>query len=79
MSERIKNYKRRSISIPIELDAIIEYKFKSSGHSFINDLIIELLELGLVKYEDNFEIKDLLYEIKNEIKNIVMNKGFNGS
>ncbi len=79
MSERIKNYKRRSISIPIELDAIIEYKFKSSGHSFINDLIIELLELGLVKYEDNFEIKDLLYEIKNEIKNIEMNKGFNGS
>ena len=48
MSERIKNYKRRSISIPIELDA-------------------------------NFEIKDLLYEIKNEIKNIEMNKGFNGS
>jgi len=79
MSERIKNYKRRSISIPIELDAIIEYKFKSSGHSFINDLIIELLELGLVKYEDNFEIKYLLYEIKNEIKNIEMNKGFNGS
>lgn len=79
MSERIKNYKRRSISIPIELDAIIEYKFKSSGHSFINDLIIELLELGLVKYEDNFEIKDLLYEIKNEIKNIEMNKGFNES
>ena len=79
MSERIKNYKRRSIRIPIELDAIIEYKFKSSGHSFINDLIIELLELGLVKYEDNFEIKDLLYEIKNEIKNIEMNKGFNGS
>lgn len=79
MSERIKNYKRRSISIPIELDVIIEYKFKSSGHSFINDLIIELLELGLVKYEDNFEIKDLLYEIKNEIKNIEMNKGFNGS
>ena len=79
MSERIKNYKRRSISIPIELDAIIEYKFWSSGHSFINDLIIELLELGLVKYEDNFEIKDLLYEIKNEIKNIEMNKGFNGS
>lgn len=79
MSERIKNYKRRSISIPIALDAIIEYKFKSSGHSFINDLIIELLELGLVKYEDNFEIKDLLYEIKNEIKNIEMNKGFNGS
>lgn len=79
MSERIKNYKRRSISIPIELDAIIEYKFKSSGHSFINDLIIELLELGLVKYENNFEIKDLLYEIKNEIKNIEMNKGFNGS
>ena len=70
MSERIKNYKRRSISIPLELDSIIEYKFKNSGYSFINDMIIELLELGLIKYEDNYEIKDLLYEIKNEIKKL---------
>jgi len=57
MSKRIKNFKRRSISIPEELDKIIEYKFKSSDYSFINDMIIELLELGLVKLNDDEEIK----------------------
>jgi len=57
MSKRIKNFKRRSVSIPEELDKIIEYKFKSSDYSFINDMIIELLELGLVKLNDDEEIK----------------------
>ena len=57
MSKRIKNFKRRSISIPEELDKIIEYKFKSSDYSFINDMLIELLELGLVKLNDDEEIK----------------------
>lgn len=57
MSKRIKNFKRRSISIPEELDKIIEYKFKSSDYSFINDMIVELLELGLVKLNDDEEIK----------------------
>lgn len=57
MNNRIKNFKRRSISIPEELDKIIEYKFKISSYSFINDMIIELLELGLVKLNEDMEIK----------------------
>ncbi len=57
MNSRIKNFKRRSISIPEELDKIIEYKFKCSNYSFINDILIELLELGLMKLNDNEEIK----------------------
>lgn len=57
MSKRIKNFKRRSISIPEELDKIIEYKFKCSDYSFINDMLLELLELGLMKLNDNAEIK----------------------
>ncbi len=57
MNSRIKNFKRRSISIPKELDKIIEYKFKCSNYSFINDILIELLELGLMKLNDNEEIK----------------------
>lgn len=70
MSERIKNYKRRSISIPLELDSIIEYKFKNSGYSFINDMIVELLELGLVKYDENFDIKNILEEINNKLDSL---------
>lgn len=57
MSKRMKNFKRRSISIPEELDKIIEYKFKCSDYSFINEMMIELLELGLMKLNDNDEIK----------------------
>lgn len=57
MSTRIKNYKRRSISIPEDLDKIIEYKFKCSNYSFINEMLIELLELGLMKLNDDEEIK----------------------
>lgn len=57
MSKRIKNYKRRSISIPEDLDKIIEYKFKCSDYSFINEMLIELLELGLMKLNDDEEIK----------------------
>ena len=53
MSKRIKNFKRRSISIPEELDKIIEYKYRISDYSFINDMIVELLELGLIKLSDN--------------------------
>lgn len=58
MSTRIKKYKRRSISIPEELDKIIEYKFKLSDYSFVNDMIVELLELGLIKLSDSEEIKE---------------------
>ncbi len=57
MSARIKNYKRRSISIPEDLDKIIEYKFKCSDYTFINEMLIELLELGLMKLNDDEEIK----------------------
>ena len=55
--ERIKNFKRRSISLPIELDELINLKFKQSNYSFVNDLLVELLELGLVKLNEDIEIK----------------------
>ncbi len=71
MSNRIKNFKRRSISIPLELDKIIEYKFKVSGYSFINDMIIELLELGLVKSNDNDDIKINYEMITNKLDKII--------
>lgn len=72
MSKRIKNFKRRSISIPEELDKIIEYKFKTSDYSFINDMLIELLELGLIKLSDNDEIKVQNENIISKLDNIIL-------
>lgn len=72
MSERIKNFKRRSISLPIELDKIISIKFKETNYSFINDFLIELLELGLVKLNEDSEIKNRQIEILNKIDELIL-------
>ena len=71
MEKRIKNFKRRSISIPEELDKLIEYKFKNSGYSFIIDMIIELLEFGLIKLSDNDEIKNHNEKIISKLDEII--------
>lgn len=73
MSERIKNFKRRSISLPIELDEIISIKFKNTNYSFINDFLIELLELGLIKLNEDFEIKNRQIEILNKLEELIQN------
>ena len=44
-----KNFVRRSISIPTDLDNLLKIKFKESNYSFINELLVELLELGIIK------------------------------
>lgn len=74
MSERIKNFKRRSISLPTELDEIISIKFKNTNYSFINDFLIELLELGLVKLDEDLEIKNKQIEILNRIDKLLSYK-----
>lgn len=74
MNERIKNYKRRSISLPIELDEIISTRFKNTNYSFINDFLIELLELGLVKLDEDLEIKNKQIEILNRIDKLLSHK-----
>ena len=74
MSERIKNFKRRSISLPVELDEIISIKFKNTNYSFINDFLIELLELGLVKLDEDLEIKNKQIEILNRIDKLLSHK-----
>ena len=74
MSERIKNFKRRSISLPVELDEIISIKFKNTNYSFLNDFLIELLELGLVKMDEDSEIKNRQIELLNKIDKLISNK-----
>ena len=74
MRERIKNYKRRSISLPTELDEIISIKFKNTNYSFLNDFLIELLELGLVKMDEDSEIKNRQIELLNKIDKLISNK-----
>lgn len=71
MSERIKNFKRRNISLPTELDEIISIKFKKTNYSFINDFLIELLELGLIKLDEDLEIKNMQIEILKKLDELL--------
>lgn len=71
MSKRIKNFIRRSISIPIELEEIIELRFKRSNYSFINDMIVELLELGIIKLNEDDMIKEQNKEIIQKLDELL--------
>ncbi len=68
---KTKNFKRRSISLPIELDEIISIKFKKTNYSFVNDFLVELLELGLIKLDEDIEMKNKQIEILNKIDKLI--------
>lgn len=68
---KTKNFKRRSISLPIELDEIISIKFKKTNYSFVNDFLVELLELGLIKLDEDIEMKNKQIEILNKIDKFI--------
>ena len=71
MSERNRNFKRRSISLPIELDEIISIKFQKTNYSFMNDFLIELLELGLIKLDEDLEIKNRQVELLDKVDKLI--------
>lgn len=68
---KTKNFKRRSISLPIELDEIISIKFKKTNYSFVNDFLVELLELSLIKLDEDIEMKNKQIEILNKIDKLI--------
>lgn len=63
-----KDVIRRSITIPTILDNKISIMADEYSYKIKNDLIIELLELGIVKYSEDMEIKNLLIELINKME-----------
>jgi len=62
-----KGILRRSISIPKELDEQIEIMRKEYSYSVKNELIVELIELGILKYKEDVELKNKLDKFFNNI------------
>lgn len=58
---------RRSISIPKDLDEIISIVAKKYSYRVKNELIVELLELGLLKYNEDLELKNKIDNLMNKI------------
>lgn len=66
---------RRSITIPTILDNKISIMANEYSYKIKNDLIIELLELGIIKHNEDMEIKSLLLELINKVE-ILINQSF---
>ena len=66
---------RRSITIPTILDNKISIMANEYSYKIKNDLFIELLELGIIKHNEDMEIKSLLLELINKVE-ILINQSF---
>ena len=64
---------RRSISIPKELDEQIEIMKKEFSYNVKNELIVELIELGILKYKEDIELKNKLDKFLNCF-DLILNK-----
>lgn len=68
-----KGILRRSISIPKELDEQIEIMRKEYSYSVKNELIVELIELGILKYKEDAELKNKIDKFFNNI-DVILDK-----
>lgn len=57
--------------MPIELDEIISIKFQKNNYSFMNDFLIELLELGLIKLDEDLEVKNRQVELLDKVDKLI--------
>lgn len=59
---------RRSVSIPKEIDEKINIMVKEFDYTVKNDLYIELLELGILKYNEDIELKSIMCRVLEKIE-----------
>lgn len=59
---------RRSVSIPKEIDEKIDIMVKEFDYTVKNDLYVELLELGILKYNEDIELKSIMCRVLKKIE-----------
>lgn len=62
---------RRSITINKELDDIIQVMKEKYSYRVKNELIIELIELGILKYEEDLEMKTKINQLLNKLNQLL--------
>lgn len=65
---------RRSVSLPEALDEHIGIMAKEFSYKVKNELIIELLELGILKFKEDIELKNKLDILLNKMELILEDK-----
>lgn len=62
---------RRSITIKKELDDKIQIMKEKYSYKVKNDLIVELIELGILKYEEDLELKSKINLLINKVNKLL--------
>ena len=62
---------RRSITMKKELDDKIQIMKEKYSYKVKNELIIELIELGILKYEEDLEIKTKINQLLNRMNQLL--------
>ena len=66
-----KRIVRRSISLPELLDERIGIMAKEYSYNVKNELMIELLELGLLKFNENVELNSKVNLLIDKVDNMI--------
>ncbi|MDO5557801.1 MAG: hypothetical protein Q4G05_06170 [Clostridia bacterium] len=64
---------RRSISIPKDIDDKISIMVSKYSYTVKNDLIVELIELGIIKYEEDIELKNKINTLMVKVEELLNN------
>lgn len=68
-----KEMVRRSITIPKELDDRISMMVDKYSYNFKNDLLIELVELGILKFDEDTTLKSTMMNLIIKINELIEN------
>ena len=67
----MNNIKRKNLYIPVELDNELNNFFKKYNYNTKKEMFIELLELGLLKYDEDYNIKNTVTRLINKIDHLL--------
>ena len=67
----MKNIIRRSISIPKELDDKINVMSNEYSYSIKNELYLELLVLGMIKFDEDIALKNLIVNLLSRLDELL--------
>lgn len=63
----MKEYTRRNFYVPIELDDEITRMADKYNYKSKKDMYVELLELGILKFEEDYTMKNVMIRLINKI------------
>lgn len=62
---------RRSVTFPKELDDIIAKMVDKYSYTVKNDLLVELLELGIIKFNEDMELKNIMLSLISKVNELI--------